>query len=202
MPKARTSACCAPCRWCVDEGLARPILIGRPDVIAERIEQLRAAPAGPARTASCVDPQDDPRYARGRGRVLRAGASATACRARWRGARCAAAATLIGAMLVRRGDADAMLCGTVGRIRRPPDYVRDVIGLRAGRARYAAMQMLMLPGRQLFICDTHVNVDPTRRAGRRDHAARGRGSARASASRRRWRCCRIRASAARMRRRR
>jgi malate dehydrogenase (oxaloacetate-decarboxylating)(NADP+) len=69
--------------------------------------------------------------------------------------------TLLGAMLVRTGKADAMLCGTVGRF---PDHlacVRDVIGLRRGTRTFAAMQMLMLPGRQLFICDTHVNLDPT-----------------------------------------
>jgi malate dehydrogenase (oxaloacetate-decarboxylating)(NADP+) len=70
-------------------------------------------------------------------------------------------ATLIGAMLMRRGDADAMLCGTYGRYSEHLRYVRDVIGLRPGAKTLAAMNMLMLPGRQIFICDTYVNIDPT-----------------------------------------
>jgi len=64
-------------------------------------------------------------------------------------------------MLVRQGKADAMLCGTLGRFADHLGYVRDVIGLRDGAHTFAAMQMLMLPDRQLFICDTHVNVDPS-----------------------------------------
>jgi malate dehydrogenase (oxaloacetate-decarboxylating)(NADP+) len=67
---------------------------------------------------------------------------------------------LIGAMMVHRGDADAMLCGTQGNYAEHLKYVRNVIGLRAGVKALAAMQMLILPGRQLFICDTHVNLDP------------------------------------------
>jgi len=64
-------------------------------------------------------------------------------------------------MLVRQGKADAMLCGTFGGYGEHLRHVRDVIGLRAGTATLAAMQMLMLPGRQLFILDTHVNRDPS-----------------------------------------
>jgi malate dehydrogenase (oxaloacetate-decarboxylating)(NADP+) len=69
--------------------------------------------------------------------------------------------TLIGAMLVRRGDADALLCGTLGNFTGHLKHVRDVIGPREGVTTLAAMQMLILPGRQLFICDTHVNHNPT-----------------------------------------
>jgi malate dehydrogenase (oxaloacetate-decarboxylating)(NADP+) len=69
--------------------------------------------------------------------------------------------TLIGAMLVRRGDADAMLCGTFGDYADHLRYVRQAIPLREGVETLAAMQMLILPGRQIFICDTHVNSDPT-----------------------------------------
>jgi malate dehydrogenase (oxaloacetate-decarboxylating)(NADP+) len=64
-------------------------------------------------------------------------------------------------MLVRQGHADAMLCGTFGNYADHVRPVRDVIGLRDGTHTLAAMQMLMLPGRQLFICDTHINADPT-----------------------------------------
>jgi malate dehydrogenase (oxaloacetate-decarboxylating)(NADP+) len=62
---------------------------------------------------------------------------------------------------VRRGDADALLCGTLGNFTGHLKHVRDVIGPREGVTTLAAMQMLILPGRQLFICDTHVNHNPT-----------------------------------------
>jgi len=143
----------------VDEGLARPILIGRPDVIETRIDRyglrLRLG-----RDAECVNVLDDPRYrdtwseyyqlAKRKG-VTRALAQ-TEVRTR---------TTLIGAMLVRAGDADAMLCGTVGSYPDHLRYVRTVIGLRAGVNTFAAMQLLILPNRHLFICDTHVNPDPS-----------------------------------------
>src|SRR5438046_8804920 len=70
-------------------------------------------------------------------------------------------ASRIVVMLVRRGDADAMLCGTLGDYNDHLQYVRNVIGLRSGATTLAAMQMLILPGRQLFVCDTHVNRDPS-----------------------------------------
>jgi malate dehydrogenase (oxaloacetate-decarboxylating)(NADP+) len=64
-------------------------------------------------------------------------------------------------MLIRKGDADAMLCGTVGAYSDHLRYVRTTIGLRPGVQTFAAMQLLILPHRHLFICDTHVNPDPT-----------------------------------------
>jgi malate dehydrogenase (oxaloacetate-decarboxylating)(NADP+) len=64
-------------------------------------------------------------------------------------------------MLVRKGDADAMLCGTRGDHSDHLPIIRNVIGMREGVKTMAAMQMLILPGRQLFICDTHVNLDPS-----------------------------------------
>ena len=68
--------------------------------------------------------------------------------------------TLVGAMMVRRGEADAMLCGTVGNYADHLKYVRNVIGMREGVKTLAAMQMVILPDRQIFVCDTHVNRDP------------------------------------------
>src|SRR5471032_2371819 len=143
----------------VDEGIARPLLVGRPATLAERIEQyglrLRSGV-----DYECVDPLDPEIYgdaaeayyqlARRRG-VSRVQAQAEM---RSRG-------TLLGAMILREGRADAMLCGTVGRYQDHLAHVRDVIGLKHGSQTFAAMQMLMLPGRQLFICDTHVNHDPS-----------------------------------------
>jgi malate dehydrogenase (oxaloacetate-decarboxylating)(NADP+) len=69
-------------------------------------------------------------------------------------------ASLIAAMLLRRGDVDAMLCGTVGTFDEHLGYIDDVIGRRPGVHTLAAMNMLMLPNRQIFICDTYVNHNP------------------------------------------
>jgi malate dehydrogenase (oxaloacetate-decarboxylating)(NADP+) len=143
----------------VDEGLARPLLAGRPDVIAQRIEQfgLRLQPGVDCECVNLLDPAvygpaADAYYQLAR----RNGVSPAAARAEMR-----SRSTLLGAMLVQEGQADAMLCGTVGSYGDHLGYVREVIGLRSGNQTFAAMQMLMLPGRQLFICDTHVNVDPS-----------------------------------------
>ena len=68
--------------------------------------------------------------------------------------------TLIGAMLLRRGDVDAMLCGTVGQHAHHLKHVRDVIGLRPNAHSFAAMNLLLLPRHTLFICDTYVNENP------------------------------------------
>lgn len=69
--------------------------------------------------------------------------------------------TLIGAMLLHMGDADAMLCGTVGRFEHHLEHVRDVIGLAPGASVYAALNVLMLGKFTLFITDTYVNDDPS-----------------------------------------
>jgi malate dehydrogenase (oxaloacetate-decarboxylating)(NADP+) len=69
--------------------------------------------------------------------------------------------TLIGAMLIHMGAADAMLCGTFTRPHDHLHYIRQVTGLRPGVTVFAAMNILRLPNRTLFVCDTHVNFDPT-----------------------------------------
>ncbi len=143
----------------VDEGLAKPVLIGRPDVIETRIERygLRLKLG---RDAECVNVLDDPRYRDTWSDYYqltkRKGVTRSLAQAEIR-----TRTTLIGAMLVRNRNADAMLCGTVGAYADHLRYVRNVIGLRAGAQTFAAMQLLILPNRQLFICDTHVNADPT-----------------------------------------
>jgi len=69
--------------------------------------------------------------------------------------------SLIAAMLLRRGNADCMLCGTSGAFYEHLNYVRQVIGLRRGVRTWGTMNMLIVAGRQLFLCDTYVNQDPT-----------------------------------------
>jgi malate dehydrogenase (oxaloacetate-decarboxylating)(NADP+) len=143
----------------VDEGLARPLLLGRPEVIGQRLSEfgLRLAVGKDCEVVNLLDPAvygdpaDDYYQLRRRDGVSRA-AARVEMRSR---------ATLLAAMLVRQGRADAMLCGTFGSYADHLRHVRDVIGLRQGTATLAAMQMLMLPARQLFIVDTHVNRDPS-----------------------------------------
>jgi malate dehydrogenase (oxaloacetate-decarboxylating)(NADP+) len=143
----------------VDEGLAKPILIGRPHVIDMRIQK-----AGLRLKAGVdfelVNPEDDPRYRayheayhelRGRHGITPDMAKAMLRRS----------TTLIGTMLLHMGDADALLCGTVGRFEGHLEHVRDVIGLAPGAQGFAAMNALMLEKYTLFITDTYVNDDPT-----------------------------------------
>jgi malate dehydrogenase (oxaloacetate-decarboxylating)(NADP+) len=141
-----------------DERMARPVLIGRPDVIQMRIEKagLRIVPD---KDFEIVNPQSDPRYRelwqeyhRIKGRD---GVTPEFAKQRMRNE-----TTLIGAMLLRRGDVDAMLCGTQGRAKEHLHHVRDVIGLEAGAHCFATMNMLLLPKYTLFLTDTYVNDDP------------------------------------------
>jgi len=143
----------------LDEGLAKPILVGRPAVIESRIARagLRIQPG---RDVEIVNPEDDPRYREcwedyqqllGRDGVTPSMAKAALRRSN----------TLISAMLMRRGDADAMLCGLVGRYDGHLDHVRDTIGLRPGATTFAAMNALLLGERTLFIADTFVNDEPS-----------------------------------------
>jgi len=143
----------------VDEGLARPILIGRPDVITTRIKRygLRVASG---KDFEIVNPESDTRYREVWSeyhRIMgRHGVTPDVARARVR-----QHTTLIGAMLLRRGEADAMLCGTYGTHEEHLHHISDLIGRAKGREIYAAMNLLLLPNRTLFVCDTYVNENPT-----------------------------------------
>ena len=143
----------------VDEGIARPLLVGRPEVLAERTEQFGLRLRRGV-DYECVDPLDPDTYADAAEAYYqlarRRGVSRVQAQAEMR-----SRGTLLGAMVLRAGRADAMLCGTFGRYQDHLAHVRDVIGLKHGSQTFAAMQMLRLPRRQLFICDTHVNLDPT-----------------------------------------
>ncbi len=144
----------------VDEGIARPMLVGRLDAIASRIEEFGLR-LEIGKNCDCVNILDDSEgwqqawqeYFR---MTSRRGTTREAAKYEMR-----TRSTLVAAMLVHRGDADAMLCGTFGSYLDHLKYVRHVIGLREGVNTLATMQMVILPGRQLFICDTHVNYDPT-----------------------------------------
>jgi malate dehydrogenase (oxaloacetate-decarboxylating)(NADP+) len=143
----------------VDEGIAFPILVGRPAVLEQRIERfgLRLK-AG--KDFEIINPESDPRYREywtGYHRLTeRKGVSQQYARIEMR-----RQYTLIGAMMVHRGEADGMMCGTFGTHAYHRHYIDQVIGLRPGVKTYAAMNAVMLPARTIFIADTYVNVDPS-----------------------------------------
>ena len=142
----------------VDEALARPILIGRPAVVAQHAERagLRLK-AG--RDFDLVDPESDPRFRRyweAYHRLMaREGVTPEMAKATLRRSN-----TVIGAMMIRLGDADAMLCGLVGRYEAHLEHVEAIIGRRPDAPCLAALNALMLDKHTLFIADTFVNEDP------------------------------------------
>ncbi len=143
----------------VDEGLARPTLIGRPEVIAQRCEKfgLRLE-AG--RDYDLVNTENDHRYRTYwqtyHRMTARKGVTVQLAKIEMR-----RRLTLIGAMLLESGEVDGMLCGTWGTTGMHLHYIDQVIGLREGVNTYACMNGLILPGRQVMLVDTHVNYDPT-----------------------------------------
>ena len=143
----------------VDEGLALPTLLGRPKVIAERIEKfgLRLREGD---DYTVVNVEQDHRYRdfwqTYHRMTERKGMTAQVAKIEMR-----RRLTLISAMLLHKGDVDGMICGTWGTTAMHLQYIDQVIGKRPGVNTYACMNGLLLPERQLFIVDTHVNYDPT-----------------------------------------
>ena len=143
----------------LDEELAIPTLIGRPAIIQKRIERfgLRMRPGV---DITIVNPEFDPRYRdfweTYHRMTARKGVSAQYAQVEMRRRH-----TLIGAMLIKKDFADGMICGTFGTTALHLHYIDQVIGRRTNVNCYAAMNGLMLPGRTVFLVDTHVNLDPT-----------------------------------------
>ena len=147
------------CQIVVDEGLARPTLIGRPAVIAQRVEQFGLR-LKEELDYDVVNVEQDLRYRdfwQTYHRMMeRRGVTTQIAKIEMR-----RRLTLIGSMLLHKGDVDGLICGTWGTTAIHLDYVDQVIGKRTGVHTYACMNGLMLPGRQVFLLDTHVNYDPT-----------------------------------------
>jgi malate dehydrogenase (oxaloacetate-decarboxylating)(NADP+) len=147
------------CQIVVDEGLARPILIGRPLVIAERVRKfgLRLREGV---DYDIVNVEQDHRYRdfwqTYHRMTERKGITIQMAKIEMR-----RRLTLIAAMMLHKGEADGVICGTWGTTAMHLHYVDQVIGKRAGVNTYACMNGLLLPGRQVFLVDTHVNYDPT-----------------------------------------
>ncbi|MBK0391311.1 NADP-dependent malic enzyme [Ramlibacter algicola] len=165
-PKKRVAFCegeeervLRACQIVVDEGVARPTLIGRPQIIAQRIEKFGLR-MQQGRDYDVVNVEQDDRYRdfwQTYHRMMdRRGVTVQMAKIEMR-----RRLTLIGAMLLHKGQVDGMICGTWGTTEIHLKYIDQVIGRRPGLATYACMNGLVLPNRQVFLVDTHVNYDPT-----------------------------------------
>ncbi|MFT3718613.1 NADP-dependent malic enzyme [Pseudorhodoferax sp.] len=155
------------CQIVVDEGIARPTLIGRPAIIAQRVEKFGLR-LQQDRDYDVVDTDFDARYRdfwqTYHRMTERKGITQQVAKIEMR-----RRLTLIGAMLLHKGEVDGLICGTWGTTQNHLHYIDQVIGKRPGGSDstpqdvpiYACMNGLMLPGRQVFLVDTHVNYDPT-----------------------------------------
>jgi malate dehydrogenase (oxaloacetate-decarboxylating)(NADP+) len=143
----------------VDEGFARPLLVGRAEVIKSRIQRLGLR-IRLNDHFDLVDPDFDPRYSEywhDYHRIMeRRGTSPAQARTVLRTSN-----TVIAAMLLRKGEGDAMVCGTIGQYHRHYRHVMNVIGLKPGVCTAAALSVLVLADRPIFVCDTYVSYDPS-----------------------------------------
>jgi malate dehydrogenase (oxaloacetate-decarboxylating)(NADP+) len=155
------------CQIVVDEGLARPTLIGRPAIIAQRIEKFGLR-LQEGQDYDVVNVEQDERYRdfwqTYHRMAERKGVTQQLAKIEMR-----RRLTLIGSMLLHKGEVDGLICGTWGNTHNHLQYIDQVIGKRQGgsprtaqdQPTYACMNGLMLPGRQVFLVDTHVNHDPS-----------------------------------------
>jgi malate dehydrogenase (oxaloacetate-decarboxylating)(NADP+) len=143
----------------VDEKLARPILIGRPKVLEQRIERfgLRLRPGVDFDT---INPEYDERY-RDYWQTYLALARRKGISEQYAKLEMRRRHTLIGTMTVHKGHADGMICGTYGSTEMHLSYIEQILGKSEGSTVYAAMNTLILPQRQVVMVDTHVNENPT-----------------------------------------
>ncbi len=142
----------------VDEGLARPVLVGRPSVIEKRIEELGLR-LDPSKDVDLINILKDARYhdywQTYHAMTGRRGISPEAAQNAMR-----TDGTVVGVVALARGEADAMLCGTVGRFAHHLRIIRTVVGMRKGVRELSTVSALILPSGPLFIADTHVNQHP------------------------------------------
>ena len=146
------------CQIVVDEQIARPVIIGRPEVMQRRIERMGLRMRA-EQDYEMINVESDERYREFwqeyQLKMARRGVTKQLARIEMR-----RRPTLIAAMLLHRGEVDGMICGTWSNTGVHLNYIDSVIGKRAGSNTYACMNGLILPERQLFVADTHVNYDP------------------------------------------
>jgi len=143
----------------IDEGLARPILVGRPEVVEVRARRLGLR-CRQGDDFELINPASDPRYdtywRTYHGLLQRRGITPDVAKALVRTNN-----TIIAALAVRMGDADAMLAGPTGRYHRHLEHIRQIIGRRPGVREFSALSLLILPKGQVFLADTYVTPNPT-----------------------------------------
>jgi malate dehydrogenase (oxaloacetate-decarboxylating)(NADP+) len=143
----------------VDEKLARPILVGRPAVLAARIEKFGLR-LKLGEHFDVINPDFDERY-RDYWQSYFEMTNRKGVTREWAKLEMRRRHSLIGAMMIHKGDADGMICGTFGTTSLHLHYIDQVLGMRPGANVYAAMNFVIMPDRQLAIVDTHVNENPT-----------------------------------------
>mgnify|MGYP003343528175 CR=1 FL=1 len=143
----------------VDEGIARPTLIGRTPIILQRIERFGLRLKAGV-DYDIVSTEEDPRY-REYWQTYHALADRKGVTAQMAKIEMRRRLTLIGSMLLHKGEVDGLICGTWGNTSLHLHYIDQVIGKREGVKTYATMTGLILPGRMVNILDTHINYDPT-----------------------------------------
>ncbi|WP_250500058.1 NADP-dependent malic enzyme [Caballeronia sp. GAWG1-5s-s] len=141
------------------EKIAKPIIIGRPAVVEMRLQKM-GSKLKPGVDFEIVNPEDDPRYQKSwqayHEIAARQGVTPESAKAALRKFN-----TLIGAILVHTGDADGMICGLIDTYQDHLKFIDQVLGKAEGADNFAAMNLLMLQGRNIFISDTYVNELPT-----------------------------------------
>jgi malate dehydrogenase (oxaloacetate-decarboxylating)(NADP+) len=143
----------------IDEGVARPILVGRANVIRDRIKRLglRMSPGEDVEVCNILRDDRFNEYWNNYHELMgRNGVTPEIAKAAVR-----SDGTVVAAIMLHRGEADAMICGTVGRFDYQLSHVRNIIGLRVGVRDFSALTALILPSGTFFICDTHVTQDPS-----------------------------------------
>ncbi len=147
------------CQILVDENIARPVLIGRPAIISQRVAKFGLR-LKDGLDYDVVNVEDDPRYRdfwQTYHRMMeRKGVTQQFAKIEMR-----RRLTLIGSMMLHKGEVDGLICGTWGNTALHLEYINQVVGKDPKAHCYAGMNALMLPGRQVFLVDTHVNYDPT-----------------------------------------
>ncbi len=153
----------------LEEGMVHPILIGRPAVIEQRIERFGLT-LSPGKDFEIINPEDDPRYrdyvSLFHSLVGRSGVTPDTARTIVR-----TNTTVIGALAVKRGEADGLLCGLQGRFIKHARDIKSVIGLAEGVSDISALSMLIMQQGAFFLADTYMHHRPDARGDRFDHPA-------------------------------
>jgi malate dehydrogenase (oxaloacetate-decarboxylating)(NADP+) len=143
----------------VEEGIARPVLIGRPEVIKDRITRFGLT-IRPGFDFEIIDPHSDPRYRDYVATYLkvagRKGVTPDVARTVVR-----TSPSVIGALALHRGEVDALICGLEGRFASRLDHIRDIVGLAPGAKDFSALSLVIASTGAYFLADTHVRYDPS-----------------------------------------